>query len=151
MLAVDPADNLTRTQDLPSRIKGFGVKSVVADERQNCFVFVQDAESGDVYLNDTQCDTDQAVVCELEVARQGKVSEDSLCWIMFPIRLLCNQGSQGAPSVAIRPAELQGRPLGRARFEEAEVRRGVQPQRAEMRRNQVRSLTFKTINISISE
>ena len=78
MVVIDPADNLTRTQDLPSRIKGFGVKSVVADERQNCFVFVQDAESGDVYLNDTQCDTDQAVVCELEVARQGNVSEDSL-------------------------------------------------------------------------
>ena len=77
-MAVDPAVYLNCTQDLPSRIKGFGVKSVVADERQNCFVFVQDAESGDVYLNDTQCDTDQAVVCELEVARQGNVSKDSL-------------------------------------------------------------------------
>ena len=70
-VAVDPA-NPNHTQDLSSTIKGFGVKSVVADERQNCFVFVQDAESGDVYLNDTQCDTDQAVVCELEVARQEK-------------------------------------------------------------------------------
>ena len=77
IVAIDQADGHTRTQDLPSLIKGFGVKSVVADERQNCFVFVQDAESGDVYLNDTQCDTDQAVVCELEVARQGNVSEDS--------------------------------------------------------------------------
>ena len=58
-------------QDLPTTIVGFGVKSVVADERENCFVFVRDAESGAVYLNDTACDAQRAVVCELEIARDG--------------------------------------------------------------------------------
>ena len=54
-------------------IKGWGVKSVVADERENCFVFVRDVESGDVYLNDTACDAPRSVVCELEVAREGAI------------------------------------------------------------------------------
>ena len=50
-------------------IIGYGVKSIVAKKRQNCFVFIMDAESGDVYLNDTACDEPRAVVCELEVSR----------------------------------------------------------------------------------
>ena len=57
-------------QNMPTTIVGFGVKSVVADEGENCFVFTRDDKSGDVYLNDTACDDQRAVVCELEMARE---------------------------------------------------------------------------------